>query len=45
MRRVPTDSCGRLCNQRQDSPQTLAEGLAEYYAANVGKVVRPIHLI
>jgi len=27
--------------QQQDSAQTLAEGLAEYYAANAGKVVRP----
>jgi len=31
----------RLGYQRQDSPQTLAQGLEEYYAANVGKVVRP----
>jgi hypothetical protein len=30
-----------LSYQRQDSAQTLAEGLEEYYAANVGKVVRP----
>jgi hypothetical protein len=26
---------------QQDSPQTLAEGLAEYYAANVGRVTPP----
>jgi hypothetical protein len=30
-----------LSYQRQDSVQTLAEGLEEYYAANSGKVVRP----
>jgi hypothetical protein len=30
-----------LSYQRQDSPQTFAEGLEEYYAANVGKVIRP----
>jgi hypothetical protein len=27
--------------QQQDSAQTLAEGLEEYYAANAGRVVRP----
>ena len=27
--------------QKQDSAQTLAEGLQEYYAANVGTVTRP----
>jgi hypothetical protein len=27
--------------QMQDSPQTLAEGLAEYYAVNAGRVTRP----
>jgi len=32
---------GPLSYQHQDSPQTLADGLEEYYAANVGKVVRP----
>ncbi|HXQ17584.1 MAG TPA: hypothetical protein VN814_23450 [Caulobacteraceae bacterium] len=32
---------GPLRYQQQDSPQTLADGLEEYYAANVGKVVRP----
>ena len=32
---------GPLSYQQQDSTQTLADGLEEYYAANVGKVVRP----
>ena len=31
----------RLGYQRQDSVQTLAEGLEEYYLANVGRVTRP----
>src|SRR5579863_1919853 len=31
----------RLRYQQQDSALTLSEGLEEYYAANVGKVVRP----
>jgi hypothetical protein len=31
----------RLRYQQPDSPQTLAEGLAEYYAANVGRVTPP----
>jgi len=30
--------------QQQDSTQTLTQGLEEYYAANVGKVVRPSDL-
>lgn len=30
--------------QEQDSPQTLSEALAEYYAANVGIVTRPADL-
>ena len=30
--------------QEQDSFQTLREGLAEYYAANVGTVIRPADL-
>lgn len=30
--------------QRQDSDQTLAEGLAEYYAANAGRVTPPADL-
>jgi hypothetical protein len=34
----------RLGYQRQDSPQTLAEGLVEYYAANAGRVTRPADL-
>jgi hypothetical protein len=32
---------GPLRYQQQDSRQTLADGLEEYYAANIGKVVRP----
>jgi hypothetical protein len=35
---------GQLHYQRQDSDQTLAEGLAEYYAANAGRVTRPADL-
>jgi hypothetical protein len=31
----------RLGYQRQDSGQTLAEGLEEYYQANIGRVTRP----
>lgn len=31
----------RFGYQRQDSPQSLAQGLAEYYAANVGRVTPP----
>ena len=31
----------RMNYQRQDSAQTLAEGLEEYYAANAGRVMRP----
>ena len=30
--------------QRQNSPQTLAEGLEEYYAANDGRVTPPARL-
>ena len=30
--------------RRQNSPQTLAEGLEEYYAANVGRVTPPSRL-
>lgn len=30
-----------LAYQQQDSPQTLAQGLEEYYAANQGRVTRP----
>jgi hypothetical protein len=32
---------GPLRYQQQDSPQTLADGLEEYYTANAGKVARP----
>jgi hypothetical protein len=35
---------GLLHYQQQDSDQTLAEGLAEYYAANAGRVTRPADL-
>lgn len=31
----------RLAYQAQDYPRTLAEGLAEYYAVNAGRVMRP----
>jgi len=34
----------RRAYQAQDSQQTLAEGLAEYYAANGGRVVVPASL-
>jgi len=34
----------RLRYQQQDSAQTLAEGLAEYYAANEGRVSPPVGL-
>lgn len=44
MRRVVNDARACLGYQQQDSPQTLAERLEEYYAANVGKVVRPSDL-
>jgi hypothetical protein len=35
---------GRLAFQCQDSRQTLAEGLDEYYRANAGRVKRPADL-
>lgn len=35
------EALGPLGYQRQDSRQTLADGLEEYYAANAGKVVHP----
>jgi hypothetical protein len=39
---APVAAAGRrLRYQDQDSAQTLAEGLAEYYAANAGRVARP----
>src|SRR5665213_2966384 len=41
MRRSRNDALGPLGYQKQNSAQTLADGLEEYYAANVGKVVRP----
>jgi hypothetical protein len=34
----------RLGYQRQDSVQTLAEGLEEYYRANLGRETRPSEL-
>jgi hypothetical protein len=43
MRRSPKPKA-RLGYQQQDSAQTLAEGLAEYYAANAGRVTRPADL-
>jgi hypothetical protein len=44
MSRSLEDALGPLRYQRQDSTQTLADGLEEYYAANVGKVARPDNL-
>ncbi|HZK98338.1 MAG TPA: hypothetical protein VFC47_00430 [Caulobacteraceae bacterium] len=44
MKRDPRIAVARLGYQRQDSPQTLAQGLEEYYAANIGKVTHPSHL-
>ena len=41
MDRMNGRSLGPLGYQQQDSPQTLADGLEEYYAANVGRVARP----
>jgi len=41
MNRETRPALGLLHYQQQDSVQTLADGLEEYYAANVGKVVRP----
>jgi hypothetical protein len=43
MPRSPTPKA-RLGYQQQDSHQTLAEGLAEYYAANAGRVTAPADL-
>jgi hypothetical protein len=38
-------SAPRWCRyQNQDSDMTLAEALAEYYAANTGRVLRPSEL-
>ena len=39
--RAPSSNQARLGYQRQHSPQTLAEGLEEYYSANIGRVTRP----
>ncbi|MFI4965886.1 MAG: hypothetical protein ACHP9T_11030 [Caulobacterales bacterium] len=41
MQAGPSDPPARLAYRRQDSGQTLAQGLEEYYAANLGRVVRP----
>ena len=41
MRRSRDNPAARLSYQRQESPQTLSEGLQEYYGANVGAVTRP----
>ena len=41
MQRGSNHPGARLAYQQQDSSQTLAEGLEEYYAANVGIVTRP----
>jgi hypothetical protein len=43
MRRT-APSARRLGYQQPDSQMTLAEGLAEYYAANVGRVTDPADL-
>jgi hypothetical protein len=37
-------SAPRCCYQAQDTNQTLAEGLADYYAANRGRVLPPTSL-
>jgi hypothetical protein len=44
MLRALDQSHEHLRYQQQESEQTLAEGLEEYYAANAGKVVRPLDL-
>ena len=41
MEHAPNHGGAGLRYQQQASEQTLAEGLEEYYAANVGKVTRP----
>ena len=41
MSRTKEHVLGPLRYQQQDSTQTPADGLEEYYAANVNKVVRP----
>ncbi len=41
----PSPAAARRCRyQAQDSQQTLAEGLAEYYAANDARISRPASL-
>ena len=44
MRRGTSSPDAHLAYQQQDSAQTLSDGLNEYYAANVGTVIRPSHL-
>lgn len=44
MQQTVPPPAARLRYQMQDSPLTLAEGLAEYYAANLGRVTRPADL-
>lgn len=41
MRHDASHGARRLAYRRQDSEQTLAQALDEYYAANLGVVVRP----
>ena len=41
MREAAHRDSARLDYQRQDSGQTLAQGLAEYYAVNRGRITRP----
>ena len=41
MRRGTSSPDAHLAYQQQDSAQTLSDGLSEYYAANVGTVIRP----
>lgn len=44
MDRGSRDRRARLAYQEQDSALTLAQGLEQYYAANVGTVTRPADL-
>jgi hypothetical protein len=41
MRRGSSNAGAQLAYRRQDSAQTLAQGLDEYYGANRGRVERP----
>lgn len=41
MRHRADPSQAQLRYRKQDSAQTLAQGLEEYYAANAGKIIRP----